>query len=104
MLRAGLGHGATLHEVTVDVLNEVTLEALAHVAIFATVRQLRAWLLGIAANVIKRRHTAFGKQLWSVDAPAYAPSDLVVAQGVVVLFNGEAFCGYDTSDGHKAWC
>ncbi|GHO44793.1 PQQ-binding-like beta-propeller repeat protein [Ktedonospora formicarum] len=49
-------------------------------------------------------NAATGKQLWSVTAPAYAPSDLVVAQGVVALFNGEAFCGYAASDGHKAWC
>ncbi|GHO44792.1 RNA polymerase sigma factor [Ktedonospora formicarum] len=62
VLRAGLGRGAALHEVTVDVLNEVTLEALAHVEVFVTVRQPRAWFLGIAANIIKRRRTALYRQ------------------------------------------
>lgn len=45
-----------------------------------------------------------GKPLWSVIAPANAPSPLAVAQGVLVLFNSSNFCGYRISDGSQAWC
>lgn len=45
-----------------------------------------------------------GNKIWSVIAPANGPSSLVVAQGMVVLFDGNHFCGYHVSDGGKAWC
>lgn len=45
-----------------------------------------------------------GQQLWSVVATADSPSPLAVSQGVVVLFSGNAFCGYHSSDGSPAWC
>ncbi|HLG78680.1 MAG TPA: PQQ-binding-like beta-propeller repeat protein [Ktedonobacteraceae bacterium] len=45
-----------------------------------------------------------GKKLWSVVSKADAPTDLVVEQGILVLFDGSHFCGYRTSDGASAWC
>jgi len=52
--RAGLAdrQGATL--AAVELLNEVTVEALAHADRFRPSGQPMAWLLGIAANLIKR--------------------------------------------------
>ena len=53
-VRAGLAdrQGATL--AAVELLNEVTVEALAHADRFRPSGQPMAWLLGIAANLIKR--------------------------------------------------
>ncbi len=45
-----------------------------------------------------------GQRLWSVVAIADSPSPLAVSQGVVVLFSGNAFCGYHSSNGSFAWC
>ncbi len=45
-----------------------------------------------------------GNAIWSTVAPANAPSQLVVAQGMVVLFDGNHFCGYHASTGKSAWC
>ena len=55
VMRAGLAdwQGATL--AAVELLNEVTVEALAHADRFRPSGQPMAWLLGIAANLIKRK-------------------------------------------------
>jgi RNA polymerase sigma factor (sigma-70 family) len=55
LLRAGLanGQGATL--AAVELLNEVVVEALEHADRFKASGQPKAWLLGIAANLIKRK-------------------------------------------------
>lgn len=45
-----------------------------------------------------------GTQLWSVMSQADNPTDLVVVQNMLVLFDGSHFCGYHTSDGTHAWC
>jgi outer membrane protein assembly factor BamB len=45
-----------------------------------------------------------GKRLWSIIAPANAPSQLVAAQGVLVLFDGNHFCGYYLANGSQVWC
>jgi outer membrane protein assembly factor BamB len=45
-----------------------------------------------------------GNAIWSTVAPANSPSQLVVAQGMVVLFDGNHFCGYHASTGKSAWC
>ena len=45
-----------------------------------------------------------GQLLWSRIAPAKAPSPLVVAQNVVVLFDGGHFCGYHVTSGERVWC
>ncbi|GHO61854.1 hypothetical protein KSC_007460 [Ktedonobacter sp. SOSP1-52] len=45
-----------------------------------------------------------GTQSWSVMSQASNPTDLVVVQNMLVLFDGSHFCGYHTSDGTHAWC
>jgi DNA-directed RNA polymerase specialized sigma24 family protein len=55
VVRASLAdrRGATL--AAAELLNEVTVEALEHAERFRPSGQPRAWLLGIAANLIKRK-------------------------------------------------
>lgn len=47
--------GDSLETAASELLNEVVIEALQHEARFEPTGQPRAWLLGIAANLIKRR-------------------------------------------------
>ena len=60
--RTGLAYGDALESVTLEVLNEATVQALRHTELFSTVLQPRAWFLGIAANVIKRRRSSLARQ------------------------------------------
>jgi RNA polymerase sigma factor (sigma-70 family) len=63
LLRAGAGaHTQTLDSATSELLNEVVVEALTHEDRFRSETSPRAWLLGIAANLIKRRQTEFARQ------------------------------------------
>ena len=55
VIRAGLARGEAVQSVTLDILSEATLQALEQLELFAPVRQPRAWFLGIAATVVKRR-------------------------------------------------
>ena len=55
VLRAGLAHGHDAAPVAAELLNEVAVEALTHADRFRPSGQPMAWLLGIAANLIKRR-------------------------------------------------
>lgn len=56
LFRAGLANrGQSLDAAAGELLNEVIAEALAHEQRFRADGQPRAWLLGIAANIIKRR-------------------------------------------------
>ena len=47
---------------------------------------------------------ATGGQFWSTIAPANAPSQLAVAQGTLIMFDGNHFCGYNTANGSHVWC
>ena len=58
--RYGVAIGPRAREVALEVVNEVVVEALAHAERFDSTRNLRAWLLGIANNLIRRRR----KQLY----------------------------------------
>lgn len=58
LTRAGLSADQTPHEL----LNEVVVEALMHAHRFDPARQPMAWLLGIAANLIKRKQTELAKR------------------------------------------
>jgi RNA polymerase sigma-70 factor (ECF subfamily) len=62
VMRAGLagGQGATL--AAVELLSEVTVEALEHADRFRPSGQPMAWLLGIAANLIKRKQVERAKR------------------------------------------
>ena len=42
--------------------------------------------------------------LWTKTIQTNGHSQLVVAQGVLVLFDGNHFCGYHTANGSRAWC
>jgi RNA polymerase sigma factor (sigma-70 family) len=62
VLRAGLGSGAAANRMADDLLNEVTVEAFKHAERLRPDVQPRSWLLGIAANLIKRRQVERAKR------------------------------------------
>lgn len=55
LMRAGLANGPGASAAATELLNEVVVEALEHADRFRPEGQPRAWLLGIAANLIKRK-------------------------------------------------
>ncbi|MBN1312990.1 MAG: sigma-70 family RNA polymerase sigma factor [Anaerolineae bacterium] len=56
VVRAGLGAGGNPAQTTAaELMSDVVVEALSHADRFDPSRQPKAWLLGIAANLIKRR-------------------------------------------------
>jgi RNA polymerase sigma factor (sigma-70 family) len=57
LLRSGLAGEQAVGLAAVELLNEVTVEALEHADRFRPSGQPRAWLLGIAANLIKRKQS-----------------------------------------------
>lgn len=57
----GLATGEEVKPVAQEVLQEAVVEALNHVDRFDPTRQLMAWLLGIALNVIKRKKVQAAK-------------------------------------------
>lgn len=61
--RGGLAEGTAVPDKAAALLNEVVVEALNHADRFQPDRQPKAWLLGIAANLIRRRQTAVAKQM-----------------------------------------
>lgn len=62
ILRAGLVSESMAASEAVDLLSDVVVEALAHVNRFRPGGQPKAWLLGIAANLIKRRKVELAKR------------------------------------------
>jgi RNA polymerase sigma factor (sigma-70 family) len=60
--KAGLAKREPLSTITNEVLNETVAEALTHVDRYDPSRRPVAWLLGIAANVIKRRQVEEAKR------------------------------------------
>jgi RNA polymerase sigma-70 factor (ECF subfamily) len=54
-LRSGLAHPGNAEQIADELLNEVAVEALAHADRFDPTRHAMSWLLGIGANMIKRR-------------------------------------------------
>jgi len=61
-LRAGLAQAATADQVGRELLSEVVVEALEHADRFDTSRHPRSWLLGIGANMIRRRTSSRAKR------------------------------------------
>lgn len=55
VFKAGLAKGEAIREIAAEVLQETTVEALNAAHRFDDSRQPRAWLLGIAVNIIKRK-------------------------------------------------
>jgi RNA polymerase sigma factor (sigma-70 family) len=63
VLRAGFAESAqTIDSAAHELLNEVVVEALSHEDRFRSEAHPRAWLLGIAANLIKRRQSEIVRQ------------------------------------------
>lgn len=61
--RAQLGQGeVAIRGIADELLNEMVVEALEHADRFREASAPRAWLLGIAANLIKRRQTEAAKR------------------------------------------
>lgn len=59
--RAGLEKERKQSGISIEILQETVVIALAHADRFTTTRQPLAWLLGIAANVIKRKKVELAK-------------------------------------------
>jgi RNA polymerase sigma-70 factor (ECF subfamily) len=57
--RAGLAHGEGVTLAAVELMNEVVVEALEYAGRFRPDGRPMAWLLGIAANLIRRRQTRY---------------------------------------------
>jgi RNA polymerase sigma factor (sigma-70 family) len=55
LLRAGLADGRDAAPLAIELLDEVVVQALEHAGRFRPSGQPMAWLLGIAANLIRRR-------------------------------------------------
>ena len=62
--RMGLARGEEVAAAAVDVLQEVVVEALDHADRFNPMGQPMAWLLGIGANVIKRKKVELARRSW----------------------------------------
>jgi RNA polymerase sigma factor (sigma-70 family) len=62
--RMDLARGEEVAAAAVDVLQEVVVEALDHADRFNPTGQPMAWLLGIGANVIKRKKVELAKRSW----------------------------------------
>ena len=61
VLRAGLADGADTQAAVQELLNEVVVEALEHLDRFEQSPQPKAWLLRVAANLIKRKQVQNAK-------------------------------------------
>ena len=55
VVRVGLARGEAVQATATDILNDAIIEALAHADRFDANTQPRAWILAIAANVLKRK-------------------------------------------------
>ena len=62
VLRAGLVGSGDANAVASELMNEITVEALRHAKRLTQEIQPRAWLLGIAANLIKREQASRNKR------------------------------------------
>lgn len=59
---ANLAHGADVQDAAVDLLADVTVQAIEHAGRFDGDRQPMAWILGIAANLVRQRQAAAARQ------------------------------------------
>jgi RNA polymerase sigma factor (sigma-70 family) len=55
VIRVRLAHGEAVQAAAYDILHDAVIEALAHADRFDPTTQPRAWLLSIAANILKRK-------------------------------------------------
>ncbi len=92
--QAGLAQGKEVKQVALELLSELTIEALEHAERFDPSHQPIAWLLGIGANLVKRRRVArakqskrepFAREFPEVNADQAALSDAEVFDRVAAL-------------------
>ena len=62
VLRAGLAQGAAVDGAAEDLLHDVVVEALSHAERFRPEGRPEAWLLGIAANLVRRRQSDLARR------------------------------------------
>lgn len=62
VLRFGVAEGAAAREAALEIFNQMVVVALEHEQRFDPTRSPKAWLLGIATNLIKQRRDALIKQ------------------------------------------
>lgn len=62
VVRMDLARGDTVQSVALTVWQETVIEALAHTERFARASQPRAWVLAVAANVLKRKRYEIARQ------------------------------------------
>jgi RNA polymerase sigma-70 factor, ECF subfamily len=78
--RMGLARGEDVAPAAVEVLQDVVIEALNHPDRFHPTREPMAWLLGIGANVIKRKKVEFAKrsrrEVWIGELSSTQPEPL----------------------------
>jgi RNA polymerase sigma-70 factor (ECF subfamily) len=84
--RGGMTKGNDIDAEAHELLNEVVVEALHHAERFDPGRQAKAWLLGIAANLIKRNQAETAKR----ERREPLARDLVNTQGDL-MSDGEVF-------------
>jgi RNA polymerase sigma factor (sigma-70 family) len=61
--KAGIAEGGQVQDIALEIFSGVAVEALGHADRFDESRQVRAWLLGIAANLVKRKqHEVFRRR------------------------------------------
>ncbi len=72
VVKMGLAHAEGVEAVASEILQDAVFEALAHAERLEAGIQPRAWFLGIAANIIKRKRVEAAKlqqrEVWIVDA------------------------------------
>ncbi len=64
VMRGNVAREMPVEVAALELLNDVTVEALDHAGRFDPDRQPMAWLLGIAANLIRQRQAAFTRREW----------------------------------------
>lgn len=80
VVRAGLAQGGRAMQLAIELLDELTVAALEGAARFQAERGSRPWLLGIAANLIRRKQAALAR----LEQREPLAADLVVdADGVL---------------------
>lgn len=62
VIRSGLTDSDSVDQIALDLLSDVTVEALDHAERFDSTRHPMSWLLGIGANLIKQRVDARNKR------------------------------------------
>lgn len=62
VMRMGLARGEAVNTLVLTVWQETALEALSHVERFARASQPRAWILAVAANILKRKRSEVARQ------------------------------------------